>query len=128
MGITESITGLVNDVKDTINELSPAAKIGIATAATAGAVGITAAVVSKSRKKRIKSKSKSRKRYNTRKSRNRRRKIRYARTAGKRKDTSHRRIRQTKNGQPYIILANGRAKFISKKSASLSRKRKGGRY
>lgn len=49
-------------------------------------------------------------------------------TAGKKKDTSHRRIRQTKNGQPYIILASGKAKFISKKSAKMSRKRNGGRY
>ena len=49
-------------------------------------------------------------------------------TAGKRKDTSHRRIRQTKNGQPYIILKNGKARFISKKSAGISRKRSGGRY
>jgi hypothetical protein len=34
----------------------------------------------------------------------------------------------TKTGQPYVILASGKARFISKKSARLSRKRKGGRY
>jgi len=50
------------------------------------------------------------------------------RTAGKGKDTSTRRIRQTKHGQPYIILASGKARFISKASARASRKRKGGRY
>lgn len=49
-------------------------------------------------------------------------------TAGKRKDTSRRRIRYTKNGQPYIILASGKAKFITLKSAGLSHRRKGGRY
>ena len=49
-------------------------------------------------------------------------------TAGKRKDRSHRRIRHTKNGQPYIILESGKARFISKKSARNSRKRSGGRY
>jgi hypothetical protein len=49
-------------------------------------------------------------------------------TAGKRKDTSHRRIRYTKNNQPYVIMANGRARFISKKSVRISRKRKGGMY
>ncbi len=54
--------------------------------------------------------------------------IKYARTAGKRKDRSTRRIRMTKNGQPYIILANGRARFIKKSSARRSRKLKGGRY
>lgn len=52
----------------------------------------------------------------------------YARTAGKRKDTSKRRIRMTKNGQPYVILASGKARFIKKSSAHNSRKRKGGRY
>jgi len=56
------------------------------------------------------------------------RKQRKPHTAGKRTDTSKRRIRYTKNNQPYIILANGRARFISKKSASSSRKRSGGRY
>lgn len=49
-------------------------------------------------------------------------------TQGKRQDTSHRRIRYTKNNQPYIILKNGRARFISKKSVSHSRRRKGGKY
>jgi membrane protein YqaA with SNARE-associated domain len=49
-------------------------------------------------------------------------------TARKRKDTSHRRIRYTKNGQPYIILSSGKARFIPKKSARISHKRKGGKY
>jgi len=49
-------------------------------------------------------------------------------TAGKRRDTSKRRIRYTKNNQPYVILSNGRARFISKRSVSSSRKRRGGRY
>ena len=52
----------------------------------------------------------------------------YARTAGKRKDTSTRRIRMTKNGQPYVILKSGKARFIKKSSARRSRKLKGGRY
>jgi len=70
----------------------------------------------------------------TRKSRKRRNKAYKARkrytphTAGKRKDKSHKRIRQTKNGQPYIILASGKAKFISRASARRSRKTSGGRY
>lgn len=50
------------------------------------------------------------------------------RTAGKGKDRSTRRIRMTSKGQPYIIKADGRARFISKASARSSRKRKGGRY
>jgi len=49
-------------------------------------------------------------------------------TAGARKDRSTRRIRHTKNGQPYILLKSGKAKFIKKSSARASRRRKGGRY
>jgi len=49
-------------------------------------------------------------------------------TAGKGKDRSHRRIRYTSKGQPYIITGNGRAKFISMKSAHSSQKRRGGKY
>jgi hypothetical protein len=56
------------------------------------------------------------------------RKQKHPYTAGKRRDTSHRRIRYTKHNQPYIIQANGRARFISKKSVKTSKKRKGGRY
>jgi len=57
-----------------------------------------------------------------------RKKQRQPHTAGKRRDTSGRRIRFTKNNQPYVILSNGRARFISKKNLSRSRKRSGGRY
>ena len=49
-------------------------------------------------------------------------------TAGKGKDTSHRRIRYTKKGQPYVILASGKARFIKMSSAKQSHKREGGRY
>jgi len=45
-----------------------------------------------------------------------------------RKLTSHRRIHKTKTGQPYIILASGKARFIKRKSARISKKRRGGRY
>ena len=49
-------------------------------------------------------------------------------TAGKRRDRSHKRIRYTKRGQPYVIGAHGKARFISRKSAKLSYHKKGGRY
>jgi hypothetical protein len=49
-------------------------------------------------------------------------------TAGKRRDTSRKRIRYTKKGQPYVITSHGKARFISKASASSSYKRKGGKY
>lgn len=108
---------------------NPLASAGVGIAAVGGTIlGVTALV--KSKKRKSKSKSKSRKSSSKRKKRMSRRKKspKYARTAGKRKDRSHKRIRMTKNGQPYIITASGKAKFIKKKSARLSRKRKGGRY
>lgn len=78
------------------------------------------------------SKRKSKKRRTNKRrvvrSRNRKRKQKKPYTAGKKKDTSKRRIRYTKNNQPYIIMASGKARFISKKSVRTSRKRKGGRY
>ena len=92
--------------------------------AAVGTVGAIALAKHKSKKKPKTSRKKAIVRYRSSK----RRKQRYPRTAGKRKDRSHKRIRYTKNNQPYIILANGRARFISKKSARISRKRKGGRY
>lgn len=90
-----------------------------------GALVGTVAAVSSSRKKTNRKSSRT-KRSKARKSS--KRKYKYARTAGKRKDTSTRRIRMTKNGQPYVILKSGKARFISKASARASRKKKGGRY
>jgi len=89
-------------------------------------VGITAAAVS--RKKSRPRKKKAVRRSTPKRRGARKRSPKYARTAGKRKDPSHRRIRMTKNGQPYVILASGKARFIKKSSARLSRKKKGGRY
>jgi len=91
-------------------------------ASVAGAV----AAASNSRSKRRK-KASSKKRKSVRK-KSKRKSYKYARTAGKRKDKSTRRIRMTKNGQPYVILKSGKARFIKKTSARSSRKRKGGRY
>lgn len=97
---------------------------GVGGAALGGVLGYAAGV--KSRKSRKSRSSKSRKRksnlYNKSKGR------RTPRTAGKRKDTSHKRIRYTKNGQPYVILGSGKAKFIKKKGARRSHKLSGGRY
>lgn len=86
--------------------------------------------VSTRRKKTTKKKTTKKKtaKKKTTKRKTKKVKPKYARTAGKRKDTSTKRIRMTKNGQPYIILKSGKARFISKRSARLSRKRKGGRY
>lgn len=40
--------------------------------------------------------------------------------------TKTRTIKHTKNGQPYVILASGKARFIKKSRASSMKKRKGG--
>jgi len=109
------------------------------------ALGVTAAVIhhrKKNRKRKSKNKnirkrvrrSKGRKlkfgskAYRKRYLNHGRRKQRQPHTAGKRRDTSHRRIRYTKHNQPYIILASGKARFIKKRNVSSSRKRKGGKY
>ncbi len=98
----------------------------------ASLVGAGVAVASAVKKRRRKTaKKRTTKRRTTRRTTKRKpakKRTKYARTAGKRKDTSKRRIRMTKNGQPYIILASGKARFIKKSSARTSRKRKGGRY
>jgi len=39
---------------------------------------------------------------------------------------SSKKIKFTKNGQPYILLKSGKARFIKKSSARLRKKRKGG--
>jgi len=106
---------------------NPLATSGLAAVAVGTTVAGTAMVVSRRRKKKKSTKTRKYKRVKRRSKRHHRR-TKYARTAGKRKDTSRRRIRMTKSGQPYIILASGKARFISKKSARASRKRKGGRY
>jgi len=125
---TNSILSGANDFITANKQALAVGGAGAAGIVVGGIVGYAAAKRSSSTKKRkSRAKSKSvRKRSSTYKKK--RKSPKYARTAGKRKDTSHRRIRMTKNGQPYIIMASGKARFISKKSARLSRKRKGGRY
>ena len=104
-----------------------ATAIGVAGAGVVLGVG-TAAVVGAIKQRKTKRRKTRNSRKRTRSSKRRKKSYKYARTAGKRKDTSRRRIRMTKTGQPYIILANGRARFIKKSSARSSRRRKGGRY
>jgi len=109
------------------------AAIGVGS--TIGAVGLVKGVgavvgAAKKRKKAVKKRRKTTraKRKTTRTTKRVKRRRYTPRTAGKGKDRSTRRIRQTKNGQPYIILKSGKARFIKRSSARLSRKRKGGRY
>jgi len=117
-------------VNDFISDNKTALAIGGAGAAgivVGGIIGsaITARKNSSSKKPR---KRKTTKRKVSKKKKSVSRRYKYARTAGKAKDRSTKRIRMTKNGQPYIILKSGKARFIKKSSARASRKRKGGRY
>jgi len=100
---------------------------GVGGALVGGAIVGTVVAATRSRKKSARKSSKKKRRAPATRKR-RKRASSYARTAGKRKDTSTRRIRMTKNGQPYVILKSGKARFIKKSSARASRKRKGGRY
>lgn len=131
-----TIKGGIHDVtefaSDAFNRLSPNPTLTAVGGAVAGSL-ITGAVISASRSRK-KSTRKTSVRRRTKARRKGTRKVkpkrtrRTPRTAGKRKDRSTKRIRMTKNGQPYIILKSGKARFIKKTSARTSRKRKGGRY
>ena len=139
--LNSQVTDILGNVKDTITA-NPIASSVVGGGVALGIGGLIGASVVKKKRKKSKKKNKSSKKKTKRKGKKlkfgskayrkkylgKKRKRHYPRTAGKRKDTSHKRIRMTKNGQPYIILANGRARFIKKRSASMSRKRKGGRY
>jgi hypothetical protein len=139
-GIGETIGGIATDVKNIITE-NPIATAAIG-AGIVGAGVIVGIAVAKKSSKKSKKRKKTSKKKTSRKGRKlkfgskayrkkylgKRRKQRKPHTAGKRRDTSHRRIRFTKNNQPYIILPNGKARFVKRSSASRSRKLKGGRY
>lgn len=96
------------------------------------AAGATIVQVVRKKKAATKKKKAAKKKTTKRKSKKKvvRRKTKQKKphTAGKGKDTSTRRIRYTKNNQPYVILKSGKARFIKKSSAKRSKKRKGGRY
>jgi len=120
MGLLDEAKGFVTANKSKLIAGSAGALIGGAVVGTSFAV----ANRKKSRKrKRSKASSKRKKSFKS-KGRGARRR----RKNGKSRKTSLKRIHRTKTGQPYIILASGKAKFIKKSSARKSRRRKGGRY
>lgn len=125
-----AIVSKVEEVKAAIE--NPAVIAGLAGAAGLAAgvgVGIIASGNSSSPKRKRRKKS-SKKRRSSRRARrsSRRRGRRTPRTAGKGRDRSTKRIRYTKNGQPYVIMRSGKARFIKKRGARASHRRKGGRY
>jgi len=130
-----TIMGEIGSAGASLNEFISDNKTAVTSAvAGLGGVALGAGAVSivnkvRSTKSKTKRKSSRKRTVKRRKSRTTKtKKYKYARTAGKRKDRSTKRIRMTKNGQPYVILKSGKARFIKKSSARNSRKRKGGRY
>ncbi len=139
--LTSKFQGVIPDAERLISRITgfirgnPIISTGVLSATATGTALAVASQITKRKPKKKpkskKSKSKTRRRKSKRtKSSNGRRKRKRTtpRTAGKGKDTSTRRIRHTKNGQPYVILRSGKARFIKKSSARRSRKLKGGRY
>lgn len=125
MGILENgLDSIRNGAKQLFD--SPIASAASGALVGGALVGTALAVSSRTSKKRRKTrKKKSAKRRKSRRKKGRR----YTpHTAGKGRDRSTKRIRYTKNGQPYVILRNGRARFIKASSARRSHKKKGGRY
>lgn len=117
MGVLESVTSAAQGVKDFVTDnkavvLGTAALAGVAVAGTAVAVGLSG------RKKRSKrsykqdrarvSKQPWEQAYQKRKRAKARKKKK-----GKRRG-SRRGVHYTKNGQPYIILKSGKARFVKK--------------
>lgn len=105
-----------------------ATQLAVGSGAVALGLGLGAVAIARHHRKKG-GKRKSSHSKSSRKNSHRSRGRRYTpHTAGKRRDTSRRRIRYTKKGQPYVIKADGRARFISMKSAKSSHSRKGGKY
>jgi hypothetical protein len=137
MAILTDIQGLLTDARSRLSqvgiELGTFAQenpiiTGVSLVAAGTGLGVAGSKLYSVAKKK-KSKSKSSKSKRKRKSYRHSKKGRSTpRTAGKGKDRSTKRIRYTKNRQPYIILKSGKARFIKKSSARQSHKRKGGRY
>lgn len=96
---------------------------GVATSAIVGAVRKRSKRKSTRKKTKRKSKKRTRRRTRRRTTRTKRRvkKKWYGKTRGKK-------IKYTKNGQPYVILKSGKARFIKKKRSKRMKKMKGGYY
>lgn len=92
---------------------------GLGVASVIGGIKKRRAKKSKTRKVKRKSSSKRRKKRKTTCPSRRKKRRNIPRTSNKK-------IKFTKNGQPYVILKSGKARFIKRSSAKLAKKRKGG--
>jgi len=125
----ETIAGGVESTSEFARKQPVTSAVTVGGGLLAGVAAIQ--IVRKKRKpstSTTKTKKKKKTTSKTKKKSKKKSKQRQPHTAGKGKDTSTRRIRFTKNNQPYVILASGKARFIKKSSVKRMRKRKGGKY
>jgi len=141
----ESLSQKFKDFDPPITKI--AVTLGGITALGVGALAVGAVAKRRTAKRKTKRKTSTRKKTSKRKGRKlkfgspayrkkylkpgRKRKQVHRSRSGKVTRHKHRgtkAIHYTKNRQPYIILASGKARFIKKSSAKRSRKQKGGRY
>jgi len=125
MGLDSSKNSIIGGGKDVFASITtnPIQSAVIGSGVVLGGAVLATSLIKK-RKKKAKNRNR-RKRTN----RHRSKRKRYTpHTAGKGKDRSHKRIRYTKKGQPYVIMASGKARFIKKSGARRSHRTKGGRY
>jgi hypothetical protein len=111
-------SGVSNITPTTAAVIAGGAGLVIGAGAGAGLVAVATRKKTKKRKRKTTNKNK----------RTRKKKYNSSRRRKHTKRTSHKKIRYTKNHQPYIILASGKARFIKKTSAKRSKKMKGGYY
>jgi hypothetical protein len=122
-GIESGIIGMVDDVKEFVGANTGAVIGGTAlTGALVGAsiVGIAKSKSSSSRKKRRSHKKIMHTKRGLKQDRKRHSKQKWEVAYRKRKAKHHKKskskrgVHYTKNGQPYKIMANGRARFVKK--------------
>lgn len=122
---------LISEGEELLKKPIGAAAVGALGGAVLGAT-VTGLITRKRKKKPKRKKNETRRRKTRRRKTRRRTKHRTSRRGKlryhKRGHRGSKAIHYTKKGQPYIILRNGRARFIKASSARARKKRKGGYY
>jgi len=129
--VQEKLRGGLNVLKDNPLQTGVVLATGLGVGSTIGAQSVIKAIGNKRKSKRSKA---ARGRKRSKRVSHKRGRIKHRVSAKgklKRHKVGHRGTKQihyTKNGQPYKLLASGKARFISKRGAKMSKRRKGGKY
>lgn len=115
---------LNNPITDFVKANPLASGIGAGAVLGAGGLAIAGFGRRKSKKRKSRKSKASGRRGRIKHKTSKRGKTKYHKTSHRGSKAVH----YTKNGQPYIILRNGRARFIKNSSAKRIKKLKGGRY